>query len=211
MPLHSTRPNKRILIIEAAARVFSQKGYAGTLIAEIARTAGIGKGTVYEYFNSKEDLFFAVFEWYVAQTSSEITVSLSALSGPVSDRLIAFGDGLLQPGIDLIEAFGLVMEFWAASASSQSRQRFKETFRKLYREFRGPLAALIREGIERGEFNPDIDPEPIAAALVGTWDAMMLQKWFEKEFDVLYVAHTFLQVVIRGLQQKGAEPFEDPA
>lgn len=48
---------KRELIMEAGLKIFSQKGFHKTKIEEIAQEAGIGKGTVYEYFNSKEQLF----------------------------------------------------------------------------------------------------------------------------------------------------------
>ena len=93
------------------------------------------------------------------------------------------------------------MEFWAASASSHMRDRFKAAFRQVYEEFRGIVTSLIREGIERGEFRPDVKPASIAAALVGTWDALFLQAWFEDGFDPLKTARDFLEVVIKGLSR----------
>ena len=53
---------KRPIIIEAAVQVFSEKGYHNARIEEVAVAAGIGKGTVYEYFDSKLHLFQAVME-----------------------------------------------------------------------------------------------------------------------------------------------------
>ena len=47
---------KRQLIMDAALQVFVQNGYEKTKIIDVAKTAGIGKGTVYEYFSSKEEL-----------------------------------------------------------------------------------------------------------------------------------------------------------
>jgi len=58
------KTNKRNQIIEAAAQVFARSGYSNAVVADIALQANIGKGTIYEYFNSKEDLFFTVFEWF---------------------------------------------------------------------------------------------------------------------------------------------------
>jgi hypothetical protein len=69
----------------------------------------------------------------------------------------------------------------------------------LYENFRGLVVALIRDGIERGEFRSDVDPTSIAAALVGTWDALFLQAWFDNTFDPVSTANNFLKVVIRGL------------
>ena len=168
-------------------------------MANIAAKAGIGKGTLYEYFNSKEDLFFAVFEWFVRATEAEAKVSISALGGSASERLEALNDSLMTSWIEMRELFSLVMEFWSASASSQMRERFKLAFRQGYSDFRQIVSRLIQDGIERGEFQPDVDPESVAAALVGTWDALLLQAWFDDDFDPLTTSRRFMSVLIRGL------------
>ena len=49
--------DKRLRIIEAAVIVFSRKGFHRAKVEEIAEVAGVGKGTVYEYFKSKKELF----------------------------------------------------------------------------------------------------------------------------------------------------------
>ena len=196
------KQNKRSLIIEAAARVFATRGYNSTLMAEIAAEAGIGKGTIYEYFSSKEDLFFSVFEWFVETTEAEAKVSISALGGSASERLKALNDALLRSWLDMLDMYSLVMEFWSASASSKMRQRFKQAFREGYRDFRQIVSALLRDGIEKGEFQPGVDAESVAAALVGAWDALLLQAWFDEGFDPLTTSQRFLAVLINGLVSK---------
>jgi hypothetical protein len=79
------------------------------------------------------------------------------------------------------------------------RERFRDAFRKIYGGFRSIVSALIRDGIERGEFCDDTDPESVAAALIGTLDALALQAWFEYDFDPLKTAKEFMVVLIRGL------------
>jgi AcrR family transcriptional regulator len=202
MEYKARKQNKKSRIIEAAARVFANRGYNSTLIAEIAAEAGIGKGTIYEYFPSKEDLFFAVFEWFVEMTEAEDKVSISVLGGSASERLRALNDALLRSWIDMLDMYSLVMEFWSASASSKMRLRFKQAFRESYRDFRQLVSALIRDGIEAGEFQPEIDAESVAAALVGTWDALLLQAWFDDGFDPLTTSRRFMAVVISGLASK---------
>ncbi|UCG20450.1 MAG: TetR/AcrR family transcriptional regulator [Deltaproteobacteria bacterium] len=196
------KQNKRSLIIEAAAKVFANRGYNGTIIADIATEAGIGKGTIYEYFLSKEDLFFAVFQWFVQMTEAEAKVSITALGGSASERLMALNDALLRSWLDMLDMYSLVMEFWSASASSKMRQRFKQAFREGYRDFRQIVSALIRDGIEKAEFRPEVDAESVAAALVGTWDALLLQAWFDEGFDPLTTSRRFMAVLISGLASK---------
>lgn len=198
----SRKEEKRALIIEAAAKVFARRGFASTLMAEIAIEAGIGKGTLYEYFDSKENLFFAVFEWFVQATEAEAKVSISALGGSASERLDALSDSLMSSWAQMEDMYSLVMEFWSASASSQMRERFKQAFKNGYSDFRQIVSTLIRDGIERGEFQPQVDIESVAAALVGTWDALLLQAWFDDDFNPLTAARGFMTVVINGLTAK---------
>ena len=199
---HQPQKDKKNRIIEAAAHVFAQKGYAGAAVADIAVKAEIGKGTIYAYFDSKEDLFFAVFEWFMLQTGAAAKVSISHLGESAAQRLEALSDSIMAMWDEIRDAFTLTIEFWAASSSSQMRQRFKEAFRRLYEEFRAIVVSLIRDGIERGEFRSDVNAESVAAALVGTWDALFLQAWFGKNFDPLITARNFLKVVIRGLAKE---------
>ena len=193
------RQNKRDQIVEAAALVFARRGYSGAVIAEIATQANIGKGTVYEYFKSKEDLFFAVFEWFQKKTQNAATVRISSLGGNAADRLRSLSDSLMGLWDEIQDAFVLVMEFWAASSSAPMRRRFKGAFKQLYDDYRKIVSDLIIEGIKSGEFRTDIKPEPVAAALVGTWDALFLQAWFDKSFDPVTTANDFLDTVLRGL------------
>jgi len=197
-PEHRTS-DKRQRIVEAAARVFARKGFFGASVAEIAVEAGVGKGTIYEYVSSKNDLFFAVFEW-VAETSwTRARIGVDALGATASEKLRSLGRSLLDQWSGMDDYFGLVMEFWSASSSSELRDRFKDVFREIYSSFRGIVAGLVREGMDRGEFRTDADPEAVAAALVGTWDALILQAWFDDTFDLETTTDRFLSVVLQGL------------
>ena len=59
------KKEKRILILEAAKELFEEKGYHEAKISEIAIVAGIGKGTVYEYFESKQSLFEEMIIYFI--------------------------------------------------------------------------------------------------------------------------------------------------
>ncbi len=190
-------------IIEAAAQIFAQKGYSGAIMADIAIQANIGKGTIYEYFKSKEDLFFAVFEWFQKKTEKAATVGISSLGGSATDRLKVLNSTLMELWDEIKDVFVLVMEFWAASSSAQRRRRFKGAFKQLYNDYRKIVSSLIQEGINSGEFRSDIKPEPVAAALVGTWDALFLQAWFDDSFDPTATANDFLDAFLRGLLTDG--------
>ena len=196
----SPKTDKRERILVAAKTVFAEKGFANATIAGIAARADIGKGTVYEYYKSKEELFFAVFEWFIAQDAATAKIDISVLGLSVSERMIALSENVIGQWAELKDEFTLIMEFWAASTSGQSRDRFREAFRKLYGHYRGIIVALLQEGMDRGEYRQNLVPESIAAAMVGAWDAMFLQAWFDDDFDIYPVSRDFMQVMLRGLQ-----------
>jgi hypothetical protein len=121
------------------------------------------------------------------------------LGASAADRLQALNNSLMSMWDEMKDVFVLVMEFWAASSSSNMRERFQAAFKQLYQDYRRIVSDLIVDGISRGEFRDDIDPEIIAAALVGTWDALFLQAWFDDSFDLIATSKGFLDTVLRGL------------
>ena len=80
---------KRKSILEAAFRLFSRKGYSQTSIEELAREAGIGKGTVYSYFQTKRDIVRAFCEDELEFTREELTANTSP-DTPLKDQLMIF-------------------------------------------------------------------------------------------------------------------------
>ncbi len=191
---------RKTQIITAAARLFSQNGFSNTVMANIAIEAGIGKGTIYEYFKSKEDLFFTVFEWFSKKIEETASDRVAKLSGTASERLIALNDSLMDSWFETKDIYTLIMEFWSASSSSILRDRFKNAFRNIYKEYRYFVASLLQEGVDQKEFRSDIKIDSVAAGLVGTWDAIFLQAWFDKSFDPITTSRDFLKVLLKGLE-----------
>ena len=78
MIVKAKRQNSKILkrgkIIEAASVLFSQKNYHEVMMEDVARLASLAKGTVYNYFYSKEDLYFSIMQ----QRMEKLTSSLKA-------------------------------------------------------------------------------------------------------------------------------------
>ena len=200
-------PAKKENIIRAAIRVFAQRGYAATRIIDVARAAGIGKGTIYEYFRSKEELFFAVFQQVMLDAEAPMAAAVASACGSVSQRLKILGEGLISSWLGKLELYSQVMEFWSATTISASRERFKTAFQEGYQAFRQALAALIQEGVDSGEFASTSRPIEIASGLIGMWDALLLQAWIDNTFDALGTSRTCLEVMLWGL---GAREAKEP-
>jgi AcrR family transcriptional regulator len=195
------RDQKEREILQAAAAVFAERGFRGTRVADIARRAGIGKGTIYEYFRSKEDLFTQLFHWYTEQAYSSM---LSTGHEPTDSPLTVLRrscESLLASCQEMQELYPLTMEFWSASTASEFREGLTEEFRRLYEQFRGAIADILRAGKTQGEVGPQVEPEAVAAVLVGALDGLFLQAWFDPKFDPVAAGRRFLDVLVIGLRE----------
>ncbi len=77
------KKEKRKLILESAKSQFEEKGYHGAKISEIAKHAGIGKGTVYEYFDSKQSIFEELIVMYIDMYFEYTNELLSKEADPI--------------------------------------------------------------------------------------------------------------------------------
>ena len=75
-------PDKKMRILQAAVKVFSEKGFHEAKMEKIAEVADVGKGTVYEYFKSKEELFVEMFkagsDYYMRKVKDELDIACCA-------------------------------------------------------------------------------------------------------------------------------------
>jgi len=191
-------PSKRQLIVESAAEVFARSGYATTRVADIAVAAGIGKGTVYEYFSSKEELFFAVFEWFEEQIRRRVDGPL-AEPGTACQQLRAI---LAASAGIVVEHRALVsinLDFWSASRGSASEDRFTDACRSAYRDYRGILSQVIRRGQRDGEFRADLEPEGVATLIVSALDGLGVQHWIDGSIDPRSAVESFADALCDGL------------
>jgi AcrR family transcriptional regulator len=189
---------KRTQITQAAAEVFARKGFQGASVDDIALAAGVSKGTIYAYFDNKEDLFYATFEVFQGELVQACDAVMAGQAGAF-DKLA----GCLKLCVTTlqrdIQLFPLSLELWAAASAGPARERFALVMENLYREFRGMTAGLIDAGRASGEFRADIDAQAVAAWLVGGLDGMMLQYSFDQSLDVQGWTDSFLALLRRGI------------
>lgn len=72
-------------IISAAIDVFAEKGFAAAKLDDVAKRAGIAKGTLYRYFDTKDEMFRAVVQQAIAGSLGETETAAAALQGSISD------------------------------------------------------------------------------------------------------------------------------
>jgi AcrR family transcriptional regulator len=198
MPRVVDRNAKSLKLIEAAARVFARKGYEAALMDDVAAAARVSKGCLYDYFDNKEDLFFAVFEWSQQKVMSYGTAQ-SRTDKPIKERILDFVETAVSALVDQIEIYPLTLEVWSAAATGGKQKRFLKAMRALYAQYRGQIEALLREARKNGEIRKGTDTRAIAPAIIGCVDGLMLQYWLEPTFDPKVRARMFLCALFDGI------------
>jgi AcrR family transcriptional regulator len=195
----AARGEKRPLILRAATEVFAEQGFAAVTVAEIADRAGIGKGTVYEYFTSKDELLFAVFEWMNEGISERIRELLDE-GGSTHERLQRLLDLGATVTREQVDMQAVVLDFWAASRGTRSEERYNQACLETFRSYRRLVADVIRAGQDSGEIRAEIDPDAVATMVVAAMDGLGVQIFFDREIDPASTIDGFGEVLLAGLE-----------
>jgi len=152
--------DRRKHIMSVAARVFSEKGYYATTIADLAEAAGIAKGTIYWYFNNKRAIMLAILD----DISREITGTFAQILTNAPDGL----DALLQcidPALRLLEKHGPIylMYFLEIGSTDSSIQ---DKFRQIYQAVHAGARIAVERGIAEGKIR-EVNPDLAAYAVMG--------------------------------------------
>ena len=165
--------SKQEEILAAASKVFAARQYHEVLCDEIAAEAGIGKGTIYRYFRTKEDLYFAtILRGY--ETINESLASAIASESNPARRLERIAREILEYFWDQQYFYALLYRNDRFLAQGGRLKKNREQLVHL-------VEKTIREGIEAGEFR-SIDPKTGAELFLGMVRAINV---FRRESDRL--------------------------
>jgi len=195
------KKEKKDQIVEAAIREFSRKGFSRTTINDIARAAGIGKGTVYEYFSNKEEIVHESFRFFMNSLEPDFQAIL--ISGvPAKEKLVKIFDRFSHfISSEYRELVELMFEFWSEGIKDKgSKGVLFEEMIKFYHVYREIFADIIIEGMGDGGFRKDIDPRSTAAMIVGSLDGLLVQWALEREScDFKDILKTLTNTVLNGI------------
>jgi TetR/AcrR family fatty acid metabolism transcriptional regulator len=183
-------------ILWAATRAFARKGYAATKVEDIAREAGVAKGTVYIYFSSRDEILLAAFETFVEEMLAGVREALET-DVPALARLCSVVRAVLS-GMEVEPDLSrVVLDFWAAGSFEDGSKGID--FGRIYDEYRGLVAGLLEETRQEGTARHDL-PEDAPAVMVGTIEGVLLQWIVDPEAVPLgRMAEPVLDVLLAGL------------
>jgi AcrR family transcriptional regulator len=211
-PLSSREPASRkerekrareLEILKAARELFVSKGFRETTLDEIARQAEFGKGTLYNYFASKEDLFLGIIE----QTIEEILrIASGSVSGPGSarDKLSRYAREIIEYTRDNGELLHVVYHELRRGDSAVSDSKLRQLLAHARRGWE-ILAQPLAEGMEQGVLRT-ADPRQ----LIILFDGMLRGYCFHRfaiersqaDEDISAVAELITSVLFDGITER---------
>ncbi len=186
-------------IIDTSAAVFARQGYHATGIMELCAANDLGKGALYHYIGSKEELLAAIHD----RVMDEVMLGadrVAAAGGSPSQQLAMLGDELL----DVIHRYPdhvwvFLHEFPALTGDRATH------FRERRRIYEGRLEAVLQAGVDSGEFRI-LDPRLTAMAWLGMHNYTYLWLKSGGPLSARDVAKPFAEIFMRGI----TSPSDDP-
>jgi AcrR family transcriptional regulator len=190
---------RRQAIIDTSATVFARGGYHATGITELCAANDLGKGALYHYIGSKEELLAAIHD----RVMDEVMLGADRVAqagGSPSSRLTMLGDELL----DVIHRYPDHVWVFLHEFPALTGER-AEQFRVRRRQYERRVEAVLQAGIDSGEFR-DMDPRLTARAWLGMHNYTYLWLKAGGRLSARDVAQPFADIFIHGIANpQGAE------
>jgi len=202
MPKIVDKKAKKAEILKAAMKIFAQNGVVKTKMADIALAAGIGKGTIYEYFRSKEDIFEEAFNSVFSNMETTLIEALKTADDP-EEKLKILIDVSLTCFVDSDYDFaGIMVDFWAEGVRNKDAEILKIIdLDKIYKDYRKLFSEILDEGIRKGIFK-NIDTFSLSAILIAALDGLTLQWIMNRQlFDLRKVSDVLLDSLLNGIRK----------
>ena len=160
----------RTSLLEAAAAEFAAQGVDGANVNRISLAAGLAKGTIYNYFPSKRELFLAV----VAEASARAAVGVETVpaDAPTAQRL----EAILESDVEWVrdhEDFARVLVREALAGDP----RFQPALIEAAAPFVGRVVEILTDGVERGEVRADLEVDQVALLFSGMCELALTLHW----------------------------------
>ncbi len=165
------REEKKRLIIESALKAYSKYGLEGTKIKDISDIAGIGKSTVYEYFDSKEDIEKATINYFLFQTSMSYAEMYKMIENDPVTSLINIMENMFDMPINNPELYDFYAQ-WLLKSTKNGKESLKREVEPLINNAMIPIKLILQSGIDKKLMSDDIDPYTFALLIGSILDGL---------------------------------------
>ena len=174
-------------LAQTALDLFAKKGFEHTTIKDIALAAGIGKGTVYEYFDTKDDLIIQAINDWMEKLESEVMGAFSN-DDDFESLIRKMVRGTMEAFIADPNTIKILIGIFQLFITDSEKTRHSNIVRDSLGKFRKIIVALLLEGVSKGILRPEIasNAEKIAINLMAFLDGLELHYYMtENYFDLM--------------------------
>ncbi len=204
-----SRPDSRRLVLDQAARLFRERGFAETSLRDIAGACGMKTASLYYHFPSKEDIVAEVLNTGIANVAAEVAHRIAALGpdAPPAERLRAGISGHLHALLELddftganIRIFGHVPPRVRAATMAQ-----REQYEQMWRD-------LLADAAARGAIRPGTDLRLLRLLLLGAmnWTVEWHKPRRTEADSVEAIARSLADLALHGAFEAAAAPSARP-
>jgi len=194
-PRPDVATERRAEIIEAALSCFMRKGYANTTMDDIVAESGLSKGTLYWYFDGKEDLFEAallsIFDSLAQKSLEDMEAQTAA-----DQQLRAGARSLVDLAREMEGYFGLMVEFW--SQNQRQGEAAIEVWGDMLTQYQQAIAAVFERGDQSGTFRT-VDADALAWMMMAAYDGLAAYQMIMPDLDLERISETFIETLLKGL------------
>jgi AcrR family transcriptional regulator len=189
----------RAQLIRAAAEAFAEQGYDATSVAEICQRAGVSKGAFYHHFDSKQDLFLDLLDFWLRGLVQQLDVARRGAS--------TMPGGLIRMAEEARIVFEMARQyvpiFLEFFAQARRDPAILERTVEPYRTYRSFFARLIQTGIDDGSLR-DVDPDLAAQVILSIAVGLLWQSvHYPAESDWGDVAVNSVRLLLSGIERDG--------
>ncbi len=192
---------RRQAIIDTSARIFAQRGYHATGIMELCAANDLGKGALYHYIGSKEELLAAIHNRVMDEVMTGAD-HVADTGGAPSAQLAMLGDELLDVIHRYPDHVWVFLHEFPALTGTRAEQ-----FRLRRREYERRVEGVLQAGVDSGEFR-DVQPRLTALAWLGMHNYTYLWLKAGGPLSARDVAKPFADIFMRGIANGGGNPGE---
>ena len=192
-------------LLAAALDLFVERGFASTRLEDVAKRAGVSKGTLYLYFTNKEELFKAVVRENIIPTIDEAEDTIATYEGNTADLFRTFIHGWWERIINT-KLSGITKLIMAESGNFPELSKFYHE--EVISRSHAMIARMLERGIARGEFRK-IDPQQVTRVLVAPMIMLMMWKHSFGACQLEQLSHhdylnSFIDLCLNGLLDDGS-------
>ena len=182
-------------IINAAARVFREKGYDGATLRDIANEAGLLPGSLYYHIRSKEELLRLIVEQPIRDLHAHLEAIVASAASPAQK--------LAQALAAQLRAFDTHYPYLFVHLHNLLQvDTMHPDMRKRAKRYEECWQQILSQGVKVGEFPPDLDVKVTAFAITGMCNWM--HRWYRRDgrLSIEEIIQQFTRLVLDGLDRQ---------